>query len=169
MHWKLRCKVKLKNPRAKSYLVFLCSFVLFLEENIFESRCGRSIPFILCSNPKQTLWAGSYEKYFLWSKRCYYWFLRFTQRSDLVREIGTFWQDVNMIFKLLQNPFIKARDCVEAKNLLHFHIDYIEKPSMWMIVCCQCCCFVLLLSTCLENRDILLFILFFNSSISVGC
>ena len=66
-----------------------------------------------------------------------------------------------MIFKLLQNPFIKARDCVEAKNLLHFHIRYIEKPSMWMIVCYQCCCFVFLLSTCLENWDILLFILFF--------
>ena len=74
-----------------------------------------------------------------------------------------------MIFQFVQNPFIKAKDRVDTKNLSHSHIEYSKKPPMKKIGCLKDYIFRILLTIYLENMRILLFILFKNDSKSVDC
>lgn len=51
-------KLSLKFYLSNLTLSFYVLFVLFLKGNIFECQYDRSIPFILCSNPKYLLCLG---------------------------------------------------------------------------------------------------------------
>ena len=74
-----------------------------------------------------------------------------------------------MIFKFTQNPFIKARDSMNTKNLLHFHIEYFPKATIQAIDYHKDFHFLYSLAIYLKNSYISFFIPFQNSSDSVDC
>ena len=77
-------------------------------------------------------------------------------------------QNVNMVFLFLKNPFIKAGELVDTKNLLHSYIGYSKRTLIWMIGCCYDSLLDVLLSACLKNAYISSFILFQNSLTSIS-
>ena len=89
--------------------------------------------------------------------------------SSSFRKSLLLWQNVNMIFKFVQNPFFKGMDRSDTENLLHSHIGNPKKTSTRPIACRKDLCFRILLAYYSKNMHALFFIPFQSGLIFFFC